>query len=276
MAQETVPARLTLKRPVLWACIVLLLAGVPVQVTGTGIDLFALLAAGALLFTLERTVGDAVAEFVGPVGAAVLFCAIAAIGFGYMLTDSGRGRAKRFFAAAEARGYQPLLFTEDRAPKDPPANGARAAAHENLTKENASPPSSPAADAKHADVRPAASEPSPPSPDAVPVSPGMFSSFGGQEIPFARLTASPQIVAAGETVNLQVRLIGRDAALRGPVVFFVNDREIGRSAPDANGVAGASTTPRVPGTYRAAVRLPSGTRATAPTPVSFTVVPPRR
>jgi hypothetical protein len=271
MAQETVPARRTLKRPFLWVGIVLLLAGVPVQVTGTGIDLFALLAAGALLFTIERTVGDAVAEFVGPIGAAVLFCAIAAIGFGYMLTDSGQGRAKRLLAAAEARGYQPVFFTGDRTPKDAPNDVSRAGRPE----DGARSPSSAAA-ANDVEVRPAVSDPSPPPSDAVPVSPGLFSRFRGPEIPLARLTVSPRIVAAGETVNMEVRFIGRAIALRGPVVFFVNDREVGRSAPDANGIASARTTPRVPGTYTAAIRLPSGTRATAPGPVSFTVVPPRR
>src|SRR5690348_15544051 len=111
MAEPILSGSRALKRPLIWAFGVLVLAGVPVQISGTGIDIFVLLTAGAVLFALERTLGDAVAEFVGPVGAALLFCAMGGLGVGYVLTNSGQQRAKRFLAAAEARGYEPLVFT---------------------------------------------------------------------------------------------------------------------------------------------------------------------
>jgi hypothetical protein len=274
MAQHTTKTSRTLKRPIVLACVILLLAGIPVQLTGAGIDLFALLTGGVALFVLDRTLGDAVAEYVGPLGTALLFTAFAAIGVGYMLTDTGQSRAKRFLAAAETRGYKPLYFTAERTnpneavPPPKPEDGRSG---------GGAPRARPVVAPSHdMDVErtPAASGASSPS-SATPhvVSPGLFSTWGASETPLARLTVSPDIVVGGETVNLQLRIIGTPVTLTGPVVFFVNDREVARVVADANGTASARTSVRVPGTYRAAVRLPAGTRATAARVVSFTVLP---
>jgi len=248
-----------------------MLAGVPVQVTGTGIDIFVLLSAGAVIFALERTLGDAVAEFVGPVGAALLFCAIGGLGFGYVLTNSGQQHAKRFLAGAEARGYEPLVFTAERVNdrdkayrRKPPAPDRSEGGAETVR-------SAPAAGEGDPVSRLAA----PPSAEGVPVSSGLFSFWREKEIPLSRLTVAPDILLAGQTVNLQVRFMGGDVTLRGPLVFFVNGEEIARVGPDENGVVSTQTTARYPGLYTAAVRLPPGTRAKAPADVSFTVLPSR-
>ena len=272
MADETPPR--TLKRPLLWVLAVLLLAGVPVQVTGIGIDVFVLLTVGAVLFGVERTLGDAVAEFIGPIGAAVLFSGIAAISFGYMLTESGQHRAKRFLAAAEAHGYQPLYFTPERVrneddpalpkgPDDDEIERVRKASDPRVVGKR-EPDAKPTRDAVPAPA------------EGVPVSPGLFSSLRAADVPLARLKVSPDIVLAGETVNLEVRFVGGPVTVRGPLVFFVNDREVARGTPDADGTTAVHITARYPGLYNAAVRLPAGTRATAPGIVSFTVLPSRK
>jgi hypothetical protein len=246
---------------------------VPVQITGIGIDLFVLLTAGTVLFGLERTLGDAVAEFVGPVGAALLFCVLGATGFGYVLTKSGQQRAKLFLTAAEARGYEPLVFTAERVNDDdkrynakPPATqrAERAAQAERAVR---TPEPSPAAPAMAT---------TPPPAEGVPVGSGLFSFWREKEVPLSRLTVAPDIVLAGETVNLQVRFVGGVVTVRGPLVFFINGEEIARVEADENGVAQTQTTARYPGLYRAGVRLPPGTRATAPGDVTFTVLPSRR
>lgn len=270
MAEQTVTRVRAIKQPLLWACGVLMLAGVPVQITGTGIDIFVLLTAGTVIFALERTLGDAVAEFVGPVGAALLFCAIGGIGFGYVLTSSGQQHAKRFLAAAEARGYEPLVFTADRV-KDKDKTYRTKAPGADRSESGAETVRS----APPAEEGEPVSRPAPPSADGVPVSSGLFPFWREKEIPISRLTVVPDILLAGQTVNLQVRFMGGDVTLRGPLVFFVNGEEIARVGPDENGVASTQTTARYPGLYTAAVRLPPGTRAKAPADVSFTVLPSR-
>jgi hypothetical protein len=277
MAQQTATRPRTLKRPILWVAAVLMLAGVPVQVTGVGIDLFALIFVAASLFVIERTAGDAVAEFIGPIGTAVLFCVVAAAGFGYMLTESGQVRAKRFFAAAEARGYEPLYLTADRTQgqKGPDPSVARPPV--GLTHE--SPSRTPTVDvARNAATseRPPSEPSSAPPAEGTVVSTSFFSRWTSSEVPLARLTVSPPILAAGEIVNIEVRFIGTHVMLKAPIVFFVDGREIGRADLDARGIAAARVAEQIPGTYQASVRLPAGTRATTPGVVSFTVLPPHR
>ena len=274
MAEQTFTRTRALKQPLLWAFGVLLLSGVPVQITGTGIDVFAVLAAGTVLFALERTLGDAVAEVVGPVGAALLFCAVGGLGFGYVLTNSGQQRVKRFLAATEARGYEPLLFTAERVNdkdkpykvKPPTASGAERSAQ--MMRSAPIP--------EHRGDGTASGSALPPSAEGVPVGSGFFPFWREKEIPLSRLTVAPDIVLAGDTVSLEVRFMGGEVMLRGPLVFFVNGEEVARAGPDENGVASASTKARYPGQYTVAVRLPAGTRAKPAASVSFTVLPSRR
>ena len=52
--------------PIMWMGLCVVLATVVVQTTRSGIDILALLVAGFILLLLERTLGDWVAESVGP------------------------------------------------------------------------------------------------------------------------------------------------------------------------------------------------------------------
>lgn len=276
MAETRTRSR-ALKAPLLWVAAVLVLTGVPVQITGVGIDLFALLLAGSLLFVVERTVGDAVAEFIGPIGAATLFCALAAAGFGYMLTETGQANGKRVMAVAQSHGYQPLYFKtdprdDDKDPRRPPVKPSAVSREQNPSTEVAR-----AARATPAErPGPLESTASPSGPPPAVVTPGLFGLFKTQEVPLARLIVTPQVVSSGETLRLEVRLVGPPITLNGPVSFLVNGREIARVEPDGKGVIAAQTSQVIPGTYEASARLPGGTRATPPGPVAFTVLPPKR
>ncbi|HWK11019.1 MAG TPA: hypothetical protein VNR64_13260, partial [Vicinamibacterales bacterium] len=102
---------------------VLLLAAVPVQVTGKGIDLYVMLCAGVALLVVERTVGDWVADFLGPAGTALAFAIVAAGGVAGLLSERGQKGAQRFIAVAEEHGYQPAYFKTE---PDHEADNARA------------------------------------------------------------------------------------------------------------------------------------------------------
>ncbi len=110
MARVRAPIRSRLSQPIAWAALCVGVAAVVVQTTRIGIDILALLVAGFLLLLVERTVGDWVAERVGPAWTAFLFAVVAGLGVAYILSGSGRARAAGLFAAADARGYRALYF----------------------------------------------------------------------------------------------------------------------------------------------------------------------
>src|SRR5215212_9148575 len=99
MASPDVSRRRRLSGPIVWAGLTVLVAAIVVQTTRSGIDVLALLVAGFALLVLERTLGDWVADTLGPVPTTLLFAALAALGVAYVTTDSGRGRVRRLFAS---------------------------------------------------------------------------------------------------------------------------------------------------------------------------------
>ena len=100
-------------RPVVWAALCLAAAALTVQITRTGVDILALMSAGFVLLLLERTLGDWIADNLGPAATALVFACVAALGVSYSMTGGGRAKAQRAFAAAEARGYHTLYFSLD-------------------------------------------------------------------------------------------------------------------------------------------------------------------
>ena len=75
-----------------------------------GVDVLTVLIACFLLLVVERTLGDSIAERLGPAPTSLLFAIVAALGVAYVTTDTGQARAGRLFAAAEARGYRTAYF----------------------------------------------------------------------------------------------------------------------------------------------------------------------
>src|SRR5262245_56820924 len=88
-----------LSRPLLWAGLCVAAAALTVQITRTGVDVLALMLAGFLLLLLERTVGDWIAESLGPATTALVFAAVAGFGVWYVMTAGGRAKVQRVFAA---------------------------------------------------------------------------------------------------------------------------------------------------------------------------------
>lgn len=91
--------------PLAWAALPVMGLGVGVVASGVGIDLLVVAVAGLFLFTLERTIGDWMAEILGSIPATAVF-ALAVAGFTWYVIDS----ADSFFAAAEKRGYRGVYY----------------------------------------------------------------------------------------------------------------------------------------------------------------------
>ena len=234
---------------ILLAVGVLVLAAVPVQVTRTGIDLYALLFAGVLLLVVERTVGDWVANLVGPVGTALLFAVVAAGGVAYLLSDGGRKRVEGSMMVASAYGYHPVYFVPDRAthPDDdspPPERAARRPPPD--THVTSPPPAAPSA--------PAVRDKPPMTPQSPPID-------GARQVPFsfaraprelatARLIAEPELAQLGDEIVVRLMVAGVPKRMPQTVTFFVNGLTLSREAVEPDGTAEVRWRPRVPGQYQ--------------------------
>ena len=232
---------------------VLLLAAVPVQVTGKGIDLYALLCAGVALLVVERTVGDWIADFLGPAGTALAFAIVAAGGVAGLLSERGQKGAQRFIAVAEEHGYQPAYFKTE---PDHEADNARADRSAQIP--------DPSGRLARSQPEPAAAQPAPASPSASATEGSTStpqSSAGSGWTLFAyrrgtpdrataRLTTEPDLAETGDEVTLRFRIVGTPGKPPSSVSFYANGILLGRVPLAANGTAEARWRPRVPGQYQ--------------------------
>jgi hypothetical protein len=219
---------------------VLLLAAVPVQVTGSGIDLYALLLAGVLLLVVERTLGDWVANVLGPAGTALAFAIVAAGGVAYLLSDGGRKRAERFMVVAEAHGYRPAYFKSDDNLERAEKEAAERVAHLPDV-----PDPAPVSSAPDSDVKPAAA-----APQAANSGFGVFFSGRPREEATARLIAEPDLALLEDDVRLRFVVIGHPKRMPSDVTFSVNGLFLSRQVVRPNGTAEAHWHPRLPGEYQ--------------------------
>jgi len=272
-----------LSRPVVWAALCLLAAALTVQITRTGVDILALMFAGFVLLLLERTLGDWIADNLGPAATAFVFACVAALGVSYSMTASGRAKAQRVFAAAEARGYHTLYFTLDDskgAEDGDEAEGLSTAVR------SAGDKIAPAADSRSG-VKPGttgpASGPRLPqpqlaggggggSPSRSPAS-GTATGSGGASrqttprgteeqfdagpLKIVRLILNPEVVMTGDRVTLRAIVQGNNdpAAL---VEFSIDGHTVSTAPAGRDGVAKATFSTRAPGQYVVRARIVGG------------------
>jgi hypothetical protein len=282
MARVRTPIRSRLSQPIAWGALCVGVAAVVVETTRTGIDILALLVASFLLLLVERTLGDWVAERVGPAWTAFLFAVVAGLSVAYILSGSGRARAAGLFAAANARGYRALYFkvpVSDKVhtpevdvasvPSGPFTSRPAAAAAAPLSPDVPTPSSRPSGSPSPASVaapsvavaqgsatpssRPSGS-PSPPSVAAPSVAVAQRSA---KNLRIDRLLVSPEVAVVGDAVSFRVLVsFDQDGSLPN-VEFSVNGRVVATAAV-SDGVATARWKTSVPGQYVVRARLPGG------------------
>lgn len=289
--------RRILGRPLVWAGATLLVAVIAVLITHTGIDLLGLLVALVVLLLIERTLGDWIADNVGPVTTVVVFTGVAVLGVMYVSTAGGRGRVRRLFNAAEARGYHTAYFSIDDDTDAPLKDGDSGGVADRLSPSSnaptptagSGPPAAPSpsvapapgpstATAPGASTAAAAS-PIPTSGAAgVPVSDTRASSrpeepkqAGGVRI--TRLSLSPDLAVVGQTIVFRADLASDGDGVLPEVEFSVDGRSIARVRPNDRGTALARWTTRVPGQYVVRVRLTQGLLGAATTSATLNVLP---
>jgi hypothetical protein len=254
---------------------VLLLAAVPVQVTGSGIDLYALLVAGVLLLVAERTAGDWVANLLGPAGTALAFALVAAAGVAYLLSDGGQKRAERFMVVAEAHGYRPAYFKLEHNDLD---DAQKEAAERVAQLSDPFPPAQTAATPASSGTPSASGEAA--SARATPQSANsgfsVFFSGRPREEATGRLVADPELAQPNDDVRLRFVVIGQPKKMPTEVIFSVNGIFLSRQRVGPKGTAEAHWHPRLPGEYHARADTDDSSLEARGFNIKVQVVPSRR
>jgi hypothetical protein len=278
-------------RPLVWAGVSVLVGAIVVQVTRTGVDVLALLVALFVLLLIERTIGDWVADSVGPVTAVLIFIAIAALGVTYVSTDRGRSRVHRIFEAAEAQGYHTAYVELDKDEGD----AGRRGDSDQVANRLARPLNTPAAGAVGgpSSAPPPSPGPSSPGPStaAVSVSPAPVVATGAASstpraasspevrqaggVRITRLRISPEVAVTGQPLIFRADLTSDGTGTLPEVDFSVDGRSIAQVRPDAHGVAVARWRTAVPGQYVVRAR-PTGGLLGAVSSATLNVLPGRR
>lgn len=247
--------------PIAWGMAVLLVTAILVQLTHRGIDILLALAAGFVLLSVERTLGDWIAESVGEPATILLFALVALLVIAYATTDKGQSRVQRILATADAQGIQPLVLWSDRASPGSPSNGSG---------RSASPSETPAVGVRAGPASPTVGGRSRPAAGtAEPEGPPN----GGPLV--VDLKADPEVVVTGEAVTLRAAVHGDQPAVGAAAVFTVNGDVIAKIAFDYAGNASTRFTPAVPGYYTARLRISPSSIFRQDTTATFSVLPGR-
>jgi hypothetical protein len=234
----------------MWMGLCVVLATIVVQMTRSGIDILALLMAGFTLLLLERTLGDWVAESVGPAPTALIFALVAGMCVAYVTTDRGKSRVGRLLAAAETRGYKAAYFHKPSEPDKTSADDVRQTAVTPVSTAG-SRPRPPSRTASGEEAATVATSPSPtPIPAAQPAA--------AKGVRLTRLTISPEVSTTGQPITIRASLSYDEAGVLPRITFSVDGRVIDTIAPDTRGMAQVPWKTRVPGQYVVRAELAGG------------------
>jgi hypothetical protein len=268
---------------------VLALAGV-VQITGVGIDILVLTAAALLLFGLERSLGDLLGEWFGPIASALILVLVVGALFWYFLADTvGRSQTDSFFAEAERRGYRAVFYQPARVPADvPPPSPDSAPGAEPIATGGSSSTSSPASRGLGSAVgveRPAsrgtesqarARAPEAPSREKTRLSGSFFRRASPADLvaTAVKIDVSPSRPEVARRAVISAAVRSKDTPVTaGAVEFTVNGMGAGRVPLNSDGVASTTFLAHIPGPYEVSVRYTgSAEYASSIARASFNVV----
>jgi hypothetical protein len=260
---------------------VLSLAGV-VQITGVGIDILVVATAALLLFGVERSIGDLLGEWVGPLASAMIVVFVVIALSWYFLDESlGRSRTDHFFTQAERRGYRTVYYETAESAADQSAaassstggastsaGGAEGVGEATSTSGTHGGSASRAASAEPAeDRRNDETAPSAPSNAGKPVKErsatrAIRSFFRRNVVPTdpiateVALTVTPsRVMAAHRAVITAAVRSGGEPVTWGAVEFTANGLGAGRVNVNAEGIATTTFQTYLAGTYEIRARF---------------------
>jgi hypothetical protein len=275
MAALNPATKRVIARPVVWAGVSILVAAIVVEVTRTGVDILALLVGGFLLLVIERTLGDWIADSLGPLPTVLIFIAIASLAVTYATAEGGRSRLRRVFTAADEHGYHTLYFSLDddtsgeaagsvnlsaggsgpRTPSTgaPPVSASRPPARQPVGSAPAvasAPAASPVSSSAGTPTStPSVSAVSNPAPEAHSSNASPPAPRQAGNVRIQRLRVLPEVGVVGESLVFRADVSSDGAGALPAVEFSVDGHTIAVVKPDERGVASARWKTRVPGQY---------------------------
>lgn len=277
-----------------WVTLPVLALAMFVQATGVGIDLLVIGVAALVLFALERSLGDWLGEWIGPLAAAGVFVVFAlALAWYFLSASLGRSQTDSFFIEAEHRGYKTVYYRTPRASADAPAAASAGSTASAPVATGGSASRAPAA-AGSPDVAPAAGPAGDDGTGGAVASAGggsdrrressVLSFFRRRSDPEQRIateisvSVEPARVAAARQTIIRATVRAADgSAVSGNVEFTVNNLGAGRVALDASGVASTTYRTHILGSYEVRARFAGTSRyaSSRAGPVILTVFGPR-
>lgn len=296
-----------LSRPLLWAGLCVAAAAVTVQITRTGVDVLALMLAGFILLLLERTIGDWIAESLGPAATAFVFAVIAALGVWYVMSTGGRAKVQRLFAIAEARGYHTMYVTLDG---DTGTEGNETKAISDAMRDAGDAVTPRSADPRAISPQPRTTSATPPPSRAV--NPSGRGGIGGGGVPsvrgpevgapgadpgtadgaqartsvaedvgdggplrIVRLILNPEIVMTGDRVTFRAMVNGRIDPT-AVIEFSIDGHTVSTASVGSDGIAKSTFSIRAPGQYTVRARVVDGPLRITEVSALLSVLPGRR
>jgi hypothetical protein len=255
LARAPLDSRRRLSAPIVWVALCLAIGIIVVLTTHAGLDILALLVAAFVLLLLERTVGDWLAETLGPAPAALVFVIVAVAGLLYVTTERGQAQVDRVFDAAADRGYRTTYFRLNRRPA------------------SSSPPSAAVPPGSVHAVVPTLRPPTA-APGGAAAGNSAVGPAGGVRI--ARLRVTPEVTTPGTPVVFRADLSAERPGTLPAVVFSVDGRVVATVTPDAGGAAETRWQTAVPGQYVIRARIPGRLFDVALASTVLNVLPRRR
>ena len=236
-----------LSAELLWTVAALVLAALVVQITGTGVDILALMTLGAAIVLFDHAYGDKFTDVVGPTFWSVALVALALLG-GWGIVKKN-GAADRFFRSAQRAGYETLYYDSSLKKEI------------DLPQSAASVSTASTSGAGDSDAVPGASRPQ----GGDIATPAGLRTSGAPPlltVPTLRpwreakkevllRIEAPEIAATGSTITIRARLTTEGQPIQGAsVAVTADDRLIGQIQTDEHGTASTSFSARAPGQYQ--------------------------
>jgi hypothetical protein len=287
---------------IIWGISVVSVTLAVVGITNTGVDVLVLVLTCLVLLVIERTLGDWMGELLGSGMASLVFTGIVALVVWYAAGSRDRSEVQYFFAAAEARGYQPYFWV-------PAPALARAGAVATkptlggvpiqLSAEVSMPVAAGAggrisSSAPATASRTAAQAPAPPSVDSPHSAPDSSQAARASELRAfswnslwrrlrgdradvqrnVKVTLVPAIAVTGQPIALHAVVTDAETpVVGGAIEFAIDGRPIEVVAVDRKGEARSTYSSRIPGRYTLQTRFTENGRVESEALATLYIIP---
>jgi hypothetical protein len=225
----------------IWTLCAISVAAFLVQITGTGLDILALMLFGAVIVGIDHAFGDGMSDLVGPNLWGLFLALLAVLSIGSLARKNAV--ADSFFQSAEQVGYRTLYYDTS------PAGSA-------LRRSGTTASSSGAAPIAESAPAPADAVPMPTQGQSPAPLPAFRAPWSGPAVTSQMRLLTDEISTTGAKVRIRAYLFAADAPIpSAEISFTVDERPLGVVKTNSKGVATVYFTTRAPGRYQVRARF---------------------